>query len=156
MEPNIFYNGVRYVPEGAEQASSIPGWLVIVGIIFGVLFALWLIFLWLGPIYNVWASRKEGEANLAKAKFDEQIQVAEANSRLAAAEANKKAEVVEAEAFAESIKTIGEALNSNRDYLHWQWIKMMEDRDGDTVYVPTEASMPILEATRRIRPDVPV
>jgi len=33
--------------------------------------------------------------------------------------------------------------------LKWQWIKMMEDRDGDeTIYVPTEANMPILEANR--------
>lgn len=33
--------------------------------------------------------------------------------------------------------------------LRWQWIKMMENRAGQTIYVPTEANLPILEASRR-------
>ena len=49
------------------------------------------------------------------------------------------------------IKRIGQQLTTHDLYLKWQWIKMMEDRDGDeTIYVPTEANLPILEAVRRM------
>jgi hypothetical protein len=84
----------------------IPSVLAFIGFLF-----------WFFPVYNVWQSRKSGEASLA-----------------------------EAQAVAESIEKIGSALRSNQGYLRWQWIKMMKERDGQTVYVPTEANLPILEA----------
>lgn len=104
--------------------------------------------MWILPVYNVWAAHKQGEADLARAQNEQQIQVAEAKGRVAAAELNKQAAIVEAEAVAEQIKRIGEKLTTHDLYLRWQWIRMMEDRDGATIYVPTEANLPILEATR--------
>lgn len=103
------------------------------------------------PIYNVWASRKAGEADLAQAQYEQKIQVATAQGRFDAAELNKKAAIVEAEAVQQQIKTIGEELKSHDLYLRWQWIEMMKHRDGETIYVPTEANIPVLEATRRTR-----
>ena len=100
------------------------------------------------PIYNVWASKKSGEAKLAEANFAEQVAIAEATARLNSAEMNKKAEIIEAEAVANSIETIGDALVRNEGYLRWQWIKMMDNTDNATIYVPTEANLPVLEATR--------
>ncbi len=100
------------------------------------------------PIYNVWASRKQGEADLAEAQYEQQIQIAEAKGRYDAAELNKKAAIIEAEAVAEQITRIGEHLQNHDLYLRWQWIRMMEDRQGETIYVPTEANLPILEASR--------
>ena len=108
---------------------------------------LWI--LWGYPTWNVWASHKAGLADLEQAKKEQQIQIAKAQSRLDAAEINKNAAIIEAQAVAEQIKTIGTQLTSHDLYLKWQWIKMMEERDGETIYVPTEASLPILEATRR-------
>ena len=101
------------------------------------------------PIYSVWSSRKSGEADLAQAQFEQLIQVAEAEGRLKAAEMNKRAAIIEAEAVAKQIETIGEHLKDHHLYLQWQWIQMMEDRDGATIYVPTEAGLPILEAGKR-------
>lgn len=103
-----------------------------------------------GPRYAVWAAHMSGKADLAKAMNDQQIQVAEAKSRLAAAEANKQAAIVEASAVAEQIKIIGDNVKEHPLYLTWQWIKMMEDREGTTIYVPTEANLPILEAGKRL------
>lgn len=105
---------------------------------------------WFFPAYNVWRSRKSGEADLAQAKFEQQIQIAEAQGRFNAAELNKKAAIVEAEAVAAQINTIGEALQRHDLYLRWQWIKMMEEKPGyrETIYIPTEANLPILEAGR--------
>lgn len=109
----------------------------------------------LASIYSVWASHKRGQADLAQAHNEQLIQVAKAKGRLEAAELNKQAEIIDAEAVAKSVDIIGKALHDNHGYLQWKWIHMMEERDsGDTIYVPTEAGLPILEAGKRARSDV--
>ncbi len=110
-----------------------------------------VIIMWLYPLYNVWASRQLGEANQAEAHGDQQVQVAKAKGRLQAAELNKKAEIIDAEAVAKSVEIIAKSLHNNQGYLQWKWIHMMENRDSkaDTIYVPTEAGLPILEAMRK-------
>ncbi len=120
-------------------------WVVVV--VLSLLFAGSLF--WVLPTWNVWASRKAGEAHLAEAQFEQQIQVAQAEGRLLAAQKNKEAAIIEAEAVAAQINVIGKGLTKHDLYLRWQWIRMMEEREGETIYVPTEANLPILEATRR-------
>lgn len=104
------------------------------------------------PKWRVWAAHQAGLADLAAAKNEQQIQIAQADSRLGAAELNKKAAIIEAQAVAEQIKAIGTQLTAHDLYLRWQWIKMMEDTHSDSetsvIYVPTEANIPILEASR--------
>jgi hypothetical protein len=115
--------------------------------IIAVLIVLWALVGY--PIWNVWASRKSGEAEYQEAINEQRIQIAEAQARLDVAELNKKAAIVEAQAVSAQVKEIGEQLTKHDLYLKWQWIKMMEDRDGETIYVPTEAGLPILEAGKR-------
>ena len=104
----------------------------------------------LASIYTVWSAHKAGQADLAKAHNEQQIQVSKAQGRLDAAQLNKQAEIIDAEAVAKSVEIIGKALHENTGYLQWKWIHMMEERDsGDTIYVPTEAGLPILEAGNR-------
>lgn len=106
------------------------------------------------PVWRVWASHKQGQADLQRARNEQQIQIAQAQSRLDAAELNKKAAVIEAQAVALQINEIGKQLTEHDLYLKWQWIKMMEDTakegtmDTSVIYVPTEANLPILEAGR--------
>lgn len=121
--------------------------LIVSGVFAFIVFLVWLLVGY--PIWNVWASQMQGKADLQQAMNEQQIQVAEAKSRLAAAELNKQAAIIEAEAVSEQIKRIGDQLTQHDLYLKWQWIKMMEDREGETIYVPTEANIPILEASRR-------
>lgn len=122
---------------------------VIIGIFLVIVASIGFLF-WFFPVYGVWASEKAGQADLAGAHFEQQVQVAQANGRLQAAEANKKAAIVEAEAVAAQIKLIGDGLKNDSLYLRWQWIKMMEETDNhNTIYVPTEAALPILEAGKR-------
>lgn len=107
------------------------------------------------PVYNVWRAHKSGLADLARAQNEQQCRVAEARGRLDAAELNKKAAIIEAEAVAAQIEKIGKGLQSHDLYLKWQWIKMMEERpEASTIYVPTEAALPILEAGRRLNSPV--
>lgn len=129
--------------------SSIP-WASI--IVFAMALALiglvWGLFL--GPHWQVWRSHQRGLADLTQAKNEQQIQVAEAQGRVDAAVLNKQAAVIEAEAVALQIQAIGNELTKHDLYLRWQWIKMMEDNgsQAQVIYVPTEANLPILEASR--------
>ena len=119
--------------------------MTIIGVIVFLAFMLWF-----GPTYKVWQSQKSGEADLAQAHKEQQVQVAKAQGRLDAATLNKQAAIVEAEAVSEQIKTIGAQLTEHDLYLKWQWIKMMEERpESSVIYVPTEANLPILEAGAR-------
>jgi regulator of protease activity HflC (stomatin/prohibitin superfamily) len=106
--------------------------------------------LWGYPRWRVWAAHQAGLADLQKAKNEQQIQIAMAQSRLDAAHLNKQAAIIEAEAVSEQIKTIGKELSSHGLYLRWQWIRMMENMETDAtvIYVPTEANLPVLEAAR--------
>jgi len=124
----------------------IYGWIGL-GLFVFVAFLMWVL-----PMYGVWAAHKSGQADLAQAQNEQQVQVAQARGRKEAATLNKEAAIIEAEAVAKSVETIGKSLEGNIEYLQWQWINMMEQRDaGDTIYVPTEAGLPILEAARKIK-----
>lgn len=131
--------------ETAQSSFSLWPYITLLLALIGV----WVAWQLVGyPRWRVWASHQAGLADLAQAQNEQQVLVAEAKGRFDAAELNKKAAIIEAEAVAEQIKRIGEGLSHHDLYLKWQWIKMMEDREGETIYVPTEASLPILEATR--------
>jgi hypothetical protein len=128
--------------------STIFWWIGTVVVVIVVMNMIWS--LGIGPRWKVWAAHQEGLADLAKANNEQQIQIAKAKARLDAAELNKKAAIVEAEAVAAQIEAIGSQLTEHDLYLRWQWIKMMEDGNSGAkvIYVPTEANLPILEASR--------
>ena len=123
---------------------SIVGWSL-GGFVLVIL--VWVLFGY--PHWRVWAAHQSGLADLAKANNEQQIQIAQANSRLKAADLNKQAAVIEAQAVALQISEIGTKLTEHDLYLKWQWIQMMEKGAHATIYVPTEANLPILEATRK-------
>lgn len=141
---------MNYYGESQQMAQTNYTFYVIVTLlIIAAVTIVW--FVWLYPKWRVWASHQAGLADLQRAKNEQQIQIAEAKSRLDAAELNKQAAIIEAEAVSRQIETIGKRLTEHDLYLKWQWIEMMKETagSGDTViYVPTEASMPILEAAR--------
>src|SRR3990167_7174086 len=84
--------------------TEYPNWFIWGGIVAGlVVICLVLVRL----LWNVWASKKEGEADLQQAHREQQIQVSQAQGRLDAAKLNKEAAIVEAEAASGQIKRIG-------------------------------------------------
>ncbi len=121
-------------------------------LIIGVVLIICVIIIWTlfgYPQWNVYSSRMRGEAALQEAMNEQRIQLAEAKARREAASINKEAAIIEAEAVSSQIEKIGAQLTAHDLYLKWQWIKMMEHRKGATIYVPTEAGLPILEAGKR-------
>ena len=100
------------------------------------------------PTYNVWKQGKDGEAELAKAEQNRQIAVEVARAKLESAKFEAEAEVVRAKGVAEANQIIGESLRNNEAYLRYLWINGLQDGSSEIIYIPTEANLPILEATR--------
>ena len=98
--------------------------------------------------YNVWSSSKDGQAQLAEADYNRQIAVREADAKAASAVELAKAEVIRAKGVAKANKIIGKSLEGNEAYLRYLWIQNLESDQNKVIYVPTEANLPILEASR--------
>lgn len=100
------------------------------------------------PQYNVYSQRKEGEAILAHASFSREVAVAEAKAKMESASLLAEAEVARAKGVAQANQIIGESLKNNEAYLRYIFIQTLEHNNGQVIYVPTEANLPILEASR--------
>jgi len=102
------------------------------------------------PQWTVYQQRKEGEAMLAHAQSSKEIAVAEAKAKMESASLLASAEVARAHGVAAANEIIGKSLKDNEEYLRYLWITdVAGQQNGKTViYVPTEANLPILEATR--------
>lgn len=101
------------------------------------------------PKYNVWEQGLSGQAELAKAEYSKQAAVQEAIAKQESAKHLAEAEIIRARGVAEANKIIGQSLHDNEAYLRYLWIHSLEAGKNDVIYVPTEANLPILEATRR-------
>lgn len=105
--------------------------------------------LWGCPQYNVYSSRLDGEAELAKAEYSRQVAVREAQAKKDSASLLADAEVARAKGVAQANQIIGDSLRNNEAYLKYLWITDVTGNKSPTViYVPTEANIPILEAGR--------
>lgn len=126
-----------------------PFTLVISGI--GILVAITAI-VWgtcaLGRYYDVWAQRKHGEAELARAESNRSIKTLEAKAKMESSKHMAEAEVIRAHGAAEANRIIGDSLRENEGYLRYLWIHNLAESSNQVIYVPTEANLPILEANR--------
>ena len=104
--------------------------------------------MWGCPTYNVWQKELAGQAELKQAEWNRQIAIQEAEAMKESAVHLKDAEVTRAEGVAAANKIIGESLKENESYLRYLWIQGLNDSSGEVIYVPTEANLPILEASR--------
>lgn len=107
------------------------------------------------PKYEVWQQGLKGEAELNRAQQNRKIAVNEAEAKRDAADMLAEAEIKRARGVAEANKIIGEGLKGHEEYLRYLWLMSLEhvanSVNGSTViYVPTEANLPIMEATRNI------
>lgn len=101
------------------------------------------------PQYVVYQQRLAGEAELARAEYNRQVAVREAQAKKDAASLLADAEVARAMGVAQANQIIGDSLRNNEAYLKYLWITDVTGNKAPTViYVPTEANLPILEATR--------
>ena len=134
-----------------------------------IVFFIFIVFaLWAWPKYNVYKQELNGRAALKEAEWSKQILIEEAKAReqaalmqakakvtlaeaegqakLVRAKAEGQADIERAKAAAEANRIIGESLKNNEEYLRYVWIKGLQDGNGERIYIPTEAGLPILEA----------
>lgn len=58
------------------------------------------------------------------------------------------AEVERAKGVAEANVIHGDSLKDNEAYLRYLWTIGLQDDSSKVIYIPTEANLPIMEATR--------
>jgi uncharacterized protein HemX len=97
------------------------------------------------PGHNVWASEMRGRSELARAEHNKQILALEAQAMLEAERFNAQAEIVRAEGMRQAMEIEGGALTM--EYIYYLWVRTMAGNEN-IVYIPTEASLPILEMRR--------
>lgn len=100
------------------------------------------------PYYTVWSQEMDGKAEFAKAEQNRKIKIEEAKANLEAEKLNAQAEVERAKGAAEAISIENGSITPT--YIQYLWVRQQNLNSGDKViYVPTEASLPILEAGKR-------
>jgi len=102
------------------------------------------------PLYNVWSSEQGGRAELARADYSKRVAVVEAQAKLDSAGLLADSEVRRAEGVAKANQIIGESLKGHVEYLQYLWITQLEKSTHETIYVPTESQIPILEAGKNV------
>lgn len=107
--------------------------------------------MWLMPIYSVWQQEQAGRAELVRAEQNRRIAVLEAEARLESERLNAQAEVERARGVAEANAIIADGLGGPEGYLRYLWILALTENQQDVIYVPTEAGLPILEASRGLQ-----
>jgi hypothetical protein len=100
------------------------------------------------PQYGVWQKELRGKAMLREAEWQKRVLVEDAQAKMDAASLLASAEVERARGVAEANEIIGMSLRENEAYLRYLWINGLHDGSSEIIYVPTEANLPILEATR--------
>ena len=99
------------------------------------------------PRYNVWKQEMEGKAEFAKAEQNRKIKIEEARANLESEKLNAQAEVERAKGAAKAIQIENGSLTP--EYIQYLWVRQQGSLGDKTViYIPTEASLPILEAGR--------
>ncbi len=115
----------------------IIGIVLLVGITVGALYGV--------PKYKVWVKEMDGKAQFAEAEQNRRIKIEEAKANLESEKLNAQAEIERAKGAAEAIKIENGQLTTT--YIQYLWVRQQSDNKiQKIVYIPTEASMPILEA----------
>lgn len=104
---------------------------------------------WQGEVHKIEQS-KAGQARLLEAESSRHIAVLEAQAKLESAKFLADAEIARARGVAQANEIIGNSLKNNEAYLRYLYISNLEKAEANgsvnTIYIPTEAGLPILEA----------
>lgn len=119
------------------------------GIILTIFVAIALIagLMFVVPKYNVWKQEMRGKAEFAQAEQNRRIKIEEAKANLEAEKLNAQAEIERAKGAAEAIRIENGSLTPT--YIQYLWVRQQNlASNNKIIYVPTEAGLPLLEASR--------
>jgi hypothetical protein len=141
-----------YEEQKAAQNAEARQWVVfgckvtggfVVGIF--LISAAWGI---ISPRLNLYRANTEKQAVIAEQKAKSEAAEYAARSQVTQAQAKADAEVIRARGLAESQDIIASTLTE--EYLRYLYIDALAGGNGQIIYVPTEAGLPILEAGRAV------
>ena len=124
-----------------QKTATFAGIILVLVVLIGLF--------WGGPQYKIYTLEMSGKAKLAEAEWSKQIAIEEAKAEKISATLKAEAEVERARGIAEANKIIAESLT--REYIQYKFIEGLNDGNTEVIYVPTEANLPIMEATRAIQ-----
>jgi len=91
-------------------------------------------------------AESEKKALIEQAKAENESATLQAEAKIKIAKAEAQAEIERAHGVAEANRIIGESMKGNFEYLQYLKIDAIRTADGDKIYIPTEALLPITEA----------
>jgi len=111
------------------------------------------------PRYRIYSQDLQGQANLRQQEWEKKILIEQANAENESATlqaeatikqetAKAQSEIIRAKGVAEANSIIADSLKGNESYLRYLWIDKLAG-NANTIYVPTEAGLPILEARNK-------
>ncbi len=119
--------------------------MTLIGILITIFIILIIVLImWFIPKYSVWSKGLKGEAQLREAQYSKQVLIEEAKANLEAEKLNASAEVERAKGMAEAMEIENGKLTDT--YIKYLWVRSMSGNKANTIYIPTEAGLPILEA----------
>ncbi len=130
----------------SQGTQDFLGSAVAFGLVVLVVMAIVAVPLWGLPKFGVYRADLAGQAELSQASHNRQIAIAEAEAELASADLKAQADVIRAAGIAEANEIIGKSITM--EYIQWRWVEGLHNGETEVIYVPTEANLPILEATR--------
>lgn len=104
------------------------------------------------PTWSVWQQGMAGRGELARAEQNRQIAEYDAAALRITAQGEADRDRIRAAGEADANATIGQSLEGEHGLrrLRYLQIEAMRNHEGATIYVPTEAGIPIMEAQRRV------
>lgn len=141
----IVFGAIAYVfaAYSRDKTAGIFAILAVAFLVAGVAFY---------PNSSVWQAKMKGLAELSQAESSRQIRVLEAKAAKESAVMLADAEIERAKGVAEANKIIADGLGGAEGYLRYLYIQsiQMASEKGSTqfIYLPTEAGLPVLEASR--------
>lgn len=108
------------------------------------------------PKYKVYSRNMHGQAVLAEAEHSRKVAIEEARAKKESAIFEAEAEIIRAEGVAKANAIVANGLGGAEGYLRYLAIDAMkaQSQNGNTtIYVPTEAGIPITEAMRFNKPN---
>lgn len=91
------------------------------------------------PQYNIQNQSLAGKSELARAEYNRQIAIQEANAKKESARALADAEVIRAEGVAKANQVIAGSLKDNKEYLQYLYIQNLEqgsEKGNKLIMVP--------------------
>ena len=140
------FDNLEYHEKSSAVALLGVKYWIIRGAIYGLILISVMMAGW--PRYNVWHQGLAGTAELKRAEQNRQIAINEALAKKESATHEADAEIERARGVDEANKIIAGSLGGPQGYLRYLYIDALKATSCSIIYVPTEAGLPITEASR--------